>query len=109
MEIKWNELKEKIRKFFNGTKSILLIVLSMAVGAYGYKTLTEMLSTKSYQHPTNSITQTSVAVNEREELIIFNRVTGDYTIYDSEVYKAIFDLQVKKIQVDIKTKEPIKK
>lgn len=108
MKFNWDNFKEKMTKYYNGTKSIVVIILSIIVGAWGYKTITELQSVKSYQHITNTIEQTSVAVNDRDELIIFNRVTGDYVVYDKNVRLAIFTLQLEKIQTDFKNKNGIK-
>lgn len=108
MKFNWNEFKEKVVKYYKGTRSIVMIIISMAIGAWGYKAVVEMQSVKSYQHITNTIEQTSVAVNERDELVIFNRLTGDYVVYDKEVRMAIFNQQFEKIQTDFKAKEVVK-
>lgn len=108
MEFNWNKFKENAVKYFKGIRSIALIVISMAIGAWGYKAVIEIQNVKSYQHTTNTIQETSVAVNERAELVIFNRVTGDYVVYDKDVCVAIFNLQFEKIQANFKSKEPIK-
>lgn len=109
MRFNLDEFKGKVVVFFKNAKSIVLIVASMAIGAWGYKTVVEMQSVKSYQHITNTIDETSVAVNEREELIIFNRSTGDYVVYDKQVRLAIFNQQFEKIQTDFAAKDPEKK
>lgn len=109
MKINLEEFKEKLVLYFRNAKSIVLIIASMAVGAWGYKALIEVQSQKSYQHITRTMEQTSVAVNESGELLIINKETGDYVVYDNDVYLAIFNMQFQKIQSDFASKDPVKK
>jgi hypothetical protein len=41
--------------------------------------------------------QTSVAINERGELLIIDRKTGDYTVFEGEVGQTIFQLYAAKV------------
>lgn len=47
---------------------------------------------------TKPISETSVAINERGELMIIDRKSGNYTIYQDSVGKAIFTLYANSIQ-----------
>lgn len=95
------EKKELIKKLAEGLKKSLrffVIVLSISLG---YTTCEIYHSTKRiYKKPKNvmSIKNTSVAINERNELMIIDRSSGDYEIYTDSVGMCIFNLYAKSIQ-----------
>lgn len=105
-ELNFTGTKEKFFKFFKGSWSIILIALAITLGYWGRGFIeNQKKATVTEMHPTRTIDETSVAVNERDELIIFNRETGSYEIYAKEVRMAIFNQQFSKIQTDFKAKK----
>lgn len=102
-ELKLESVKSFLNKLLKNLWSITVIALAISSGWYG-RGLYDKVSKNTLQQPTKTIDKTSVAVNEREELIIFDRETGDYTVYDKEVRLAIFNQQFTKIQSDFKNK-----
>lgn len=108
-EINWTDVKEGTVKVLRGSWSIAVIVLAIGFGWYGRglfdkATESSVIVAQTIKHPTRTIDKTSVAVNERDELIIFDRETGDYAVYAKEVRMAIFNQQFTKIQMDFKSK-----
>ena len=108
-ELKLESVKSFLNKLLKNSWSITVIALAISSGWYGRGLYDKVSETSdavknTLQHPTKTIDKTSVAVNEREELIIFDRETGDYTDYDKEVRFAIFNQQFTKIQSDFKNK-----
>jgi hypothetical protein len=51
-------------------------------------------------HESRKSELTSVAINERNELLIFNRETGSYTIYAPNVGNMIFNLYANRIHAE---------
>ena len=101
-ELKLESVKSFLSKLLKNSWSITVIALAISSGWYGRWLYDKVKN--NLEHPTKTIDKTSVAVNEREELIIFDRETGDYTVYDKEVRLAIFNQQFTKIQTDFKNK-----
>lgn len=95
------EKKEIILRFsgfFKNLGKVLLFVIAICFG-YGvcelyHFTIKEPEVAKQPQ----TIKQTSVAINERGELMLINRKTGDYTIYQDSVGESIFNLYASQIK-----------
>jgi hypothetical protein len=99
-------IKGKAFNFFKGVSSIIIIGMAIISGYWGRGVIeSQKKSAITIMHPTNSIDNTSVAVNERDELIIFDRKSGDYKIYAKEVRMAIFNQQFSKIQTIFNSKK----
>jgi hypothetical protein len=90
---------EKISTTLKSIGRATIIIVSIAVGFIGgeiyhnYQTHTRNLSMQESKTPE----QTSVAINERGELMIINRQRGTYTLYDKQVGNMIFSLYANKI------------
>lgn len=106
MEFDWSNFKETAKKILKNSWSIFIISVAIYIGWLirgHYEDATKMKD--SALRPTRTIEQTSIAVNERDELIIINRETGEYTIFDKSVRMSIVNQQLAKIQADFKAKE----
>lgn len=79
-----------------------LIVLSLALIAgffigYYYWVMTHKTSERDQLQNVKELKTTSVAINERDELLVIDRTTGRYTIYQDSVGIVIFKLYANKI------------
>jgi isoleucyl-tRNA synthetase len=83
----------------NKIGKITIIIVAMAVGFISgeiyrnYQTHITAMSMQECKTPE----QTSVAINERGELMIINRKKGSYSLYDSQIGNMIFGLYANKI------------
>ena len=98
----WTEIKQKGTAFFKNLFNVAVIVTSMGVGFLGsqlyskFKHSTAPASVK----PTQTLKETSIAINERGELMVIDRNNGRYTVYDGEVGKVIFEMYASKVYYD---------
>lgn len=79
-----------------------LIVLALALVAgffigYYYWVMTHKTNDRDQLQNVKELRTTSVAINERDELLIIDRKTGRYTIYQDSVGVVIFKLYANKI------------
>ena len=83
---------------------IAIVVIALGAGFttgnlyYRYtnrSTVTELKKTRVKE-------ETSVAINERSELMIFDRKTGSYEIYSDSVGKMVFNLYASKMYYESK-------
>ena len=98
-------LWEKFLKFLNTASKVAIIVVAIVAGFAGgnlytkYKTTIEITEMqKAHDH-----NATSVAINERGEIMIIDRKTGTYELYTDTVGKMIFDLYASKLYYKTKT------
>jgi hypothetical protein len=90
---------EGFKKFFSNLGKVAIIVTAMASGyatSEIYHRYTTSVKAHQMQEPRKSA-ETSAAINERGELMIIDRKTGTYQVFDNEVGKVIFDLYASKI------------
>jgi len=74
--------------------SIALLALALTTGfaiGYYYQFVRSSVKPSEWEKIKES-ESTSVAINERGELMIIDRKNGDYMVYDNEVGKLIFQL-----------------
>ena len=92
------EIITKISGFFKNLGKVLLFVIAVCFG-YGACELYHFTKRdpEVAKHP-QTIRQTSVAINERGELMLINRKSGDYNIYQDSVGEAIFNLYASQIK-----------
>lgn len=89
--------KEKAAKFFSTISKIAVILISMTVGfviseLYRSYTKKETQVTVVEKIPTTRTQkETSVAINERGEIIIMDRKDGSYQIYSDSVGLMVFN------------------
>jgi hypothetical protein len=97
MNIKNIEIPAKVKAFFNTTGKVVVIAASMVVGfgaaqLYNYVTKKDEKPATIQVNPGKGMKETSIAVNERNELMIIDRQNGSYQIYSDSVGHAIFNL-----------------
>jgi hypothetical protein len=102
MKVNMTELKEKALTFLKTTSRVALIVAALVIGAIAhdiYQRVThpkvEMMKLK-FENP-KTIGETSIAINERGELMLINRTTGAYQLYQDSVGRAIFNMYAGRI------------
>lgn len=98
MNDKLDALKTKVAPVLNNAKKIAIIIVAMSFGftvnlLYNkYTNIPKCESEATKAGDTHVLNATSVAINERNELMIIDRKTGTYETYDAEVGNTIFTL-----------------
>jgi hypothetical protein len=98
-------LWEKSLKILNTASKVAIVVVAIAAGfASGnlyskYKTTIEVTEMQK----AHDQKVTSVAINERGEIMIIDRKSGTYQLYTDTVGKMIFDLYASKMYYKTKT------
>ena len=85
---------EKIGTFFHNLSKVAMILVAVGAG-FGACKLVDYIELQSKKVPkemqaTRNIKETSIAINERNELMIIDRKDGSYVIYQDSVGKNIF-------------------
>jgi hypothetical protein len=88
-----------LQSFGKKLGNLLIVVIALVAGCFiGYYYSLMMTKTdKSHINAVKPISTTSVAINERSELLIIDRKTGLYTIYEDSVGAVIFNLYANKM------------
>lgn len=89
----FHSAEERIKKIIKGLGNFLTFALVLAIGfaiGYYYYVFTTKPTNESPLGSVKTMNETSVAVNERNELLIIDRTTGHYTVYCDSVGSAIF-------------------
>lgn len=95
--MKTEVIKQKLKPIFNSLKRLAIISSAIAIG-FGLSQLHFYLKTHDSKIVTtampvaNSMNTTSIAINERGELMMIDRSNGQYQIYSDKVGQAIFNL-----------------
>ena len=96
--MKTSDLILKLNKIIGKIGILASVVITLAtgfvVGFYYEKLQTSMGPTP--QNELKTLENTSVAINEREELLLIDRKSGDFIIYEGKVGQTIFDLYAAK-------------
>lgn len=82
----------KVSSFFHNLGKIAIIAIAVGAG-YGVCEVVhyiDMQSKVKHMQATKTIQETSIAINERNELMVINRKDGSYEIYQDSVGKSIF-------------------
>jgi hypothetical protein len=98
-----SEFLGKTSKVLKETLRILGFVCLVALGyilseLYHYSTMERGKADCSSPKVTKTIKEISVAINERSELMIIDRTTGEYEIYQDSIGQSIFNLYATRIQ-----------
>jgi hypothetical protein len=104
-KIDWKEASAKALKFLSTVSKVAIIVVAMGTGfAAGslYSRYTNNVNGQKMQE-THTQDETSVAINERGEIMLVDRKTGTYQMYSDTVGKMIFDLYASKIYYQSQT------
>ena len=107
-QINMENLKEKAIKFFSGLSKVAIVAIALFLGAVGRDIFVKVTAepepaeTKFVFQEPKTITKTSIAVNERGELMIIDRVEGTYQLYQDSVGQVIFNIYAARIYTDRK-------
>ena len=99
-------IPEKVKSLFNTTGKVIIIAASMIIG-FGVSQLYNSYNERGKKpaiiqvRPGKPMTETSIAVNERNELMIIDRQSGSYQIYSDSVGRAIFNLYAAQLYTKI--------
>ena len=89
---------DKLSAFAKKLGNLMVVAIAMISGFFiGYYYWQMMSHSKA--SPLKNIqplTKTSVAINERNELLIIDRISGTYTVYQDSVGLMIFNLYASK-------------
>lgn len=88
---------EKIKAALSHAGKIAIIVLAMAIGFIACDVYHRIADVKKDKAPmdlkiVHQLKGTSIAINERSELLIIDRQLGTYEIYQDSIGKVIFNL-----------------
>lgn len=109
-KLEW--LKSFGKKAVSTLKSTMItavIIVAIGIGfeiSEAWHYYQEKTKASSMQN-SRKLPDTSVAINERQELMVINRKDGSYQIFQDSVGRMIFNLYASKIYTEIK--EPVKK
>jgi archaellum component FlaG (FlaF/FlaG flagellin family) len=93
------EKQQILEKALDASKKIGTILLFCIAVALGYSVCEIYHYTKNKStQDAKSIDQVSVAINESGELMLIDRKSGEYEIYQDSIGEAIFNLYANKIQ-----------
>jgi|694.fasta_scaffold05256_28 hypothetical protein len=104
--INWNEARNKALDFFKASIKVIFILVAIASG-YAISEIHHRYSEKNSQKEgapmeTRNSSEISVAINERNELMIIDRRNGEYEIYQDSTGIQIFNLYANKMYNDNK-------
>lgn len=92
-------LKEKAKLFLTKAGRILIVIAAVFIGYVGANVHTTYKS-KMVVSPVpivKTLSETSIALNERNEMLVINRADGTYQIYQDSVGITIFNLYAEKM------------
>lgn len=95
LKINWNAFSTALKRIGRATIIIIAVAVGFISGEiyHNYQSQIRNISMQESKTPE----ETSVAINERGELMIINRKKGNYTVYDKQVGNMIFNLYANKI------------
>lgn len=99
-KVNLKEVLEQSKDFAKKLGNLLVLVVALFAGGiigYYYYHFSQKKEATVELEKVRGIEQTSVAINERSELMIIDRTTGKYTIYDDSVGTAIFSMYASKM------------
>jgi hypothetical protein len=98
IKIYWNKVSESVKKFFSHVFWVALVVTGLGIGfgvGFYYKQI------KTVEMPSKMVViekqDIILAVDENQRLMVIDKSTGNYTIYDNEIGKTIFTLYARNI------------
>ena len=92
------EIHLKLKDYLAKLGRVFLFTLAVILGYSVCEIYHRTKTNPSVAKEVKTISETSVAINERGEMMIIDRKTGDYTIYQDSVGKSIFTLYANSIQ-----------
>jgi hypothetical protein len=98
IKIYWDKVSESVKKFFSHVFWVALVVTGLGIGfgvGFYYKQI------KTVEMPSKMVViekqDIILAVDENQRLMVIDKGTGNYTIYDNEIGKTIFTLYARNI------------
>jgi len=93
-----NKISEKLKLIFKST-FIYVVILSSAAASFFIGMYYQRINTKPKKYQITNVLKKDVvlAVDENSNLIIIEKSTGDYTIFQDSVGKSIFNIYANKI------------
>lgn len=88
-----NKISEKLKQLFK-TTFIYVVILVSASASFFVGMYYQQMNTKTKKHEVTKILKHEVvlAVDENNNLIIIQKSTGDYTIFQDSIGKHIFNM-----------------
>ena len=96
----------KLNEFLKTAGKVTIVVFAMGVGFMSgeiYHNYQNHIKMSNMQEPKKTEV-TSVAINERGELMIIDRKTGTYTLFENQIGTMIFNLYANKIYSQAQSK-----
>jgi len=97
------QLAEKVSSLLKRLGTVAVLASAMIAGfciGYYYETALHQVKGDAWQEA-KTLKTTSIAVNEKEDLLIIDRKTGAYTIYSDSVGRIIFNLYAQRAYVKV--------
>lgn len=104
-----SKLKSKLKMVGNHVGKIVIIVVAIALGFFAGEFYYKSKESKAEKLPmdlkeVHSLKETSIAINERDELLVIDRKNGSYEIYDNAVGKVVFRLYASQMAMKANSK-----
>jgi len=105
LKIKFDEMKSKLSLYMKNIGMAAVVVCAMVLGAFArdiYVKATnkqESVSETITSTKPREISETSIAINERGELMVIDRTDGSCQLFEDNVGKVIFDMYAARIYV----------
>jgi hypothetical protein len=109
LKTKFNEMKGKLGVYIKNLGTAAIIVGALFLGAFARDiyvkatTTPETISETIISQKPRAINETSIAINERGELMVIDRADGSCQLFEDSVGKVIFDMYAARIYIN-KTK-----
>jgi hypothetical protein len=92
------EILSKAKDYLSKLGKVILFSFAVIIGYSVCEIYHYTKQKPSTAKEVKKISETSVAINERGEMLIIDRKTGEYTVYQDSVGKSIFVLYANGIQ-----------
>jgi hypothetical protein len=98
VKLYWDKISVSIRNFFSHVFWVALVIFGLGVG-FGVGYYYKQIKTVEIPSKMKIIERESVilAVDENSRLMVIDKYTGNYTIYEREIGKTIFTLYARNI------------
>jgi len=99
-----NNFVSKLKMAGNHVGKIGIILVAISIGFFAGELYYKSKDNKTGKFPmdlkeVHSLKETSIAINERDELLIIDRKAGNYEIYDPAVGKVVFRLYASQMAI----------
>jgi hypothetical protein len=94
-KINFKNLKELSIKLFKYTTIVLVVIASFFLGRYNGQVNKEVEVVESFK--TVNRDEVNIAIDERNNLIIIDKESGNYTIFEDSIGHSIFKLYARNI------------